>query len=208
MALLLISQSRFNFNLRMTTGFETYLRVHMNLSDAEIDQIVSAGRLLSLQRNELLLQQGQVCRHKTFVIKGLLRNFGIAADGSESILQFSPENTWTLDAESYHLLTPSQFSIAAIERTDVLQWNKATFDRLLHEIPVLNEFSLRLITQNNYSGRNRLFTTLSATPEEKYEYFVKTCPDLPARLPLHMIAAYIGISLKTLTRIRHSQLHR
>ena len=192
----------------MTTGFETYLRVHMDLSDAEIDQIVSAGKVRSLQRNELLLQQGQVCRHKTFVIKGLLRNFGIAADGSESILQFSPENTWTLDAESYHRLTPSQFSIAAIERTDVLQWNKTTFDRLLHEIPVLNEFSLRLITQNNYSSRNRLFTTLSATPEEKYEYFVKTCPDLPARLPLHMIAAYIGISLKTLTRIRHSQLHR
>lgn len=192
----------------MTTGFETYLRSHMNLSDAEIDQIVSAGKLKSLQRNELLLQQGQVCRHKTFVIKGLLRNFGTAADGSESILQFSQENSWTLDAESYHLLTPSQFSIAAIERTEVLQWNKAVFDLLLNEIPVLNEFSLVLMTRSNYSSRNRLFTTLSATPEEKYESFVKTYPDLLARLPLHMIAAYIGISLKTLTRIRHSQLHR
>jgi CRP/FNR family transcriptional regulator, anaerobic regulatory protein len=142
------------------------------------------------------------------VIKGLLRNFGTAADGSESILQFCAENSWTLDAESYHLLTPSRFSIAAIERSQVLQWNKAAFDRLLNDIPPLNNFSQQLISHNNYSSRNRLFTTLSATAEEKYECFIKTHTDLLTRLPLHMIAAYIGISLKTLTRIRHSQLHR
>jgi CRP/FNR family transcriptional regulator len=53
-----------------------------------------------------------------------------------------------------------------------------------------------------------LFTALSATPEEKYEEFVRTFPDLLSRLPLHMIAAYLGISLKTLTRIRAAQLHR
>lgn len=192
----------------MTTGFETYLRTHVSLSDADIEQIVSAAQLRTFQRNELLLRQGQVCRHKTFVTKGLLRNFGTAADGSESILNFSPENSWTIDAESYHRLTPSQFSIAAIEKSEVLQWNKAEFDRLLTDIPVLNNFSQLLITQSSYSSRNRLFTTLSATPEEKYESFVKTYPDLLARLPLHMIAAYLGISLKTLTRIRHSQIHR
>lgn len=192
----------------MTTGFETYLRTHINLGNAEIEQIVSAGKLRSLERNELLLQEGQVCRHKTFVIKGLLRNFGTAADGSESILQFSPENSWTLEAESYHTLAPSQFSIAAIERSEVLQWKKTDFDRLLIEIPALNQFSQELITRTSYNSRNRLFTTLSATPEEKYEFFVKNFPNLLARLPLHMIASYLGISLKTLTRIRHSQIHR
>jgi CRP-like cAMP-binding protein len=192
----------------MTTGFETYLRTHVSLGDAEIERIVSSARRRSVQRNEVLLQQGQVCRHKTFVIKGLLRNFGTAADGTESILQFSPENSWTLDAESYHLLTPSLFSIAAIERSEVLQWHKAEFDRLLNDIPLLNNFSQQLVSRNNYNSRNRLFTTLSATPEEKYELFVKTYPDLLGRLPLHMIAAYLGISLKTLTRIRHSQIHR
>lgn len=192
----------------MTSGFEIYLRAYTSLGDAEIEQIVSAGKLRSLERNELLLQEGQVCRHKTFVIKGLLRNFGTTADGSESITHFSPENSWTIDAESYHLQTPTQFSIAAVERSEILQWNKTEFERLLHEIPALNNFSQKLITQASYGNRNRLFTTLSATPEEKYESFVKSYPDLLARLPLHMIASYLGISLKTLTRIRHSQLHR
>jgi CRP-like cAMP-binding protein len=180
----------------------------MGLSDDEIERIVAAAKPRSLHRNELLLQQGQVCRHKTFVIKGLLRSFGTGADGSEHILSFSPENSWTLDAESYHLHTPSQFSIAAVERSELLLWTKTDFDQLLTDIPLLQTFSQQVISNNIYRSRHHLFTTLSATPEEKYENFVHTYPDLLARLPLHMIAAYLGISLKTLTRIRAAQLHR
>jgi CRP/FNR family transcriptional regulator len=192
----------------MTTGFETYLRTKTSLSDAEIELTVSTAKLRSLHRNELLLQQGQICRHKTFIVKGLLRTFGTGTDGSEHILIFSPENSWTLDAESYHLQSPSQFNIAAVERSEILQWTKPDFDRLLTNVPALNSFSQHLISSNNYSSRHRLFTALSATPEEKYENFVRTFPDLLPRLPLHLIASYLGISLKTLTRIRHAQLHR
>ena len=192
----------------MTTGFEAYLRARTSLTDAEIEQIVLAAKPVSLQRNEALLQQGQVCRHKAFIVKGLLRIYGTGADGSEHILYFAPETNWAVEAESYHHQTPSLFTIAAIERTDVLLWSKPEFDRLLKDIPELNTLSEQLVTRSNISNRHRLFSTLSATPEEKYEDFVKTWPNLLARLPLHMIAAYLGISLKTLTRIRHAQVRR
>lgn len=189
-------------------SFETYLRTQTNISDAEIELTVSTAKPRSLSRNELLLQQEQICRHKTFIIKGLLRTFGTATDGSEHILHLSPENTWTLDAESYHLQTPAQFNIAAIEKTEVLQWTKADFDRLAAGIPALSAYSQHLIMSTNHSSRHRLFNALSATPEEKYDHIVRSNADLLPRLPLHMIAAYLGISLKTLTRIRHAQLHR
>jgi CRP-like cAMP-binding protein len=192
----------------MTSVFDTYLRTCTSLNNAEIEQIISAAKPVSLQRNEALLQQGQVCRHKTFIVKGLLRIYGIGADGGEHILYFSSENGWTLDPESYHQQTPSQFTIAAIERSELLLWTKPDFDRLLQEIPELTILSEQLINRSHFSNRQRLFTTLSSTPEEKYEDFVRTFPDLLARLPLHMIAAYLGISLKTLTRIRHAQVRR
>jgi len=192
----------------MTTGFETYLRARTNLTDAEIEQIILAAKPVSLQRNEALLLQGQVCRHKIFIVKGLLRTYGIGADGSEHILYFSPENNWAVDPESYHQQTPSQFTIAAVERSEVLLWSKPDFDRLLQEIPELSVLSEQLVIRSNFSNRQRLFATLSSTPEEKYEDFVRSFPDLLARLPLHMIAAYLGISLKTLTRIRHAQVRR
>jgi CRP-like cAMP-binding protein len=192
----------------MTSGFETYLRTRTSLSNEEIERIVSAAKPRTLQRNEMLLQQGQVCRHKTFVVSGLLRIYGMVADGSEHILQFSPENNWVVDGESYDYQTPSLFNIAAVERSETLSWSRADFSQLLSEIPKLSTFSQQLISRSNYNGRQRLFIALSATPEERYEDFVKTFPDLLARLPLHMIAAYLGISLKTLTRIRHAQVRR
>ena len=192
----------------MTTGFDTYLRARTSLNDSDIEQIVLAAKPVSLQRNEALLQQGQVCRHKTFVVKGLLRIYGTGADGSEHILYFAPENNWSVDPESYHQQTPSQFTVAAVERSEVLIWSKPDFDRLLKIIPELTVLSEQLVLKSNFSNRQRLFATLSSTPEEKYEDFVRTFPDLLARLPLHMIAAYLGISLKTLTRIRHAQVRR
>lgn len=190
------------------TALETYLRSNTIFTDDEITMLSSAATRRTLQRHEHLLQQGQVCRHKTFVEKGLLRVYGTAADGTEAILNFSPEHCWTLDPESYHQLTASNFNIAAIERTEVLQWTKATFDQLSYDIPALRNYSQQLMSRYNINSRQRLFTTLSATPEEKYEEFIRTYPGFLSRLPLHMIASYLGISLKTLTRIRHAQLHR
>lgn len=192
----------------MIAEFQTYCRTLTHLRQDEIDQICALAVPRTLQKGEDLLKQGQVCRHKTFIIRGLLRNYGAAADGTEYILQFSSEHTWTLDPESYHLQTAAKFNITAVERTDVLQWNKEEFDRLLHNIPALNNYSQQIASKFNYSGRQRLFTTLSSTPEEKYDDFVRNNPALLSRLPLHMIAAYLGMSLKTLTRIRHAQLHK
>lgn len=192
----------------MISAFETYLHTHAGLTGEEINRISSAATARSIRRNELILQEGQVCRHKTFLVNGLLRTYGIVADGSEHILQFATENTWALDAESYDHQKPTLFNIAAVERSELLQWMKPAFDRLLLEIPALKAFSEQLIANSNHRSRQRLFTSLSATPEEKYEEFVRLFPDLLARLPLHMIAAYLGISLKTLTRIRHAQLKR
>lgn len=192
----------------MTAAFEKYLQDETRLSEADITHICSLAISRKLRRNELLLNAGDICRHKTFIVRGILRTYSIAEDGSEPILQFSPELTWTLDAESYDQLLPSRYCIAAVEPSEVLLWHKRDFDLLLAELPGLKKYAEQLISRNIYSGRQRLAAALSASPEEKYKDFVQRSPELLSRLPLRMIAAYLGISLKTLTRIRHAQWAR
>lgn len=192
----------------MLTEFENYLRAHASFSETDLKRISSRGVQRVLQRNDFILREGEVCRYKAFIVKGMLRTFGTTADGNESILQFSTERTWSLDAESYDTQTPSRFTIAAVEESKVLLWNKTDFDRLLADIPQLKSFAEQLISRAVHNGRQRLLSALSATPEEKYNDFVHEYPALIARLPLRMISAYLGISLKTLTRIRHAQVHR
>lgn len=190
------------------TDFTDYLKAASGIPAADIERIFASAEQKSLRKNEYLLEQGQVSRHKIFVRKGLLRNFGMGGDGSEHILQFNPENTWTLDVESYDNGTPARFNIAAIEKSEVLVWEKSEFNRLLDDIPQFKDLSQQIISRNIYHSRQRILMAISATPEEKYGEFVSHNPTLLSRVPLHMIASYLGISLKTLTRIRHAQLHK
>ncbi|MEE1896714.1 cyclic nucleotide-binding domain-containing protein [Flavobacterium rakeshii] len=192
----------------MHPEFEKYLKENTSLTQDDIHHINNKAFDKTLHRNELLLQAGDICKHKVFVVKGLLRMYSIDSNGNEHILQFAPEHSWTLDVESYDKQIPSEINMGAIEPTEVMLWQKDDFNKLLSEVPELSKLSQQIISRNIYYSRQRMLTTLSATPEEKYDDFIERFPKLLTRLPLRMIASYLGISIKTLTRIRHNQLHR
>lgn len=191
----------------MLDAFKSYLFSHASFTDAELERICSVAMPKTLRRHDLVLLEGEVCKHKTFIVKGLLHTFATNTDGNESILQFSPENTWTLDAESYDRQIPSRYNIAAVEESEVLLWNKTDFDKLLVDIPQVKSLAEQLISRAVHNSRQRLMSALSASSEEKYNDFIRDYPGLLTRVPLRMIAAYLGISIKTLTRIRHAQAH-
>ncbi|MFD0795364.1 Crp/Fnr family transcriptional regulator [Mucilaginibacter litoreus] len=193
----------------MITVFEKHMQAQASiLSGPQIKQIGAAATEITIPKKHVLLQAGEVCRVKIFVIEGFLRTYRIGDDGTEHIMQFSPAPTWTTEGESYTNATPSGYYIDALEDSKIMMWRKSDFDVLLSEIPALKTFSEQLISTNLHQSRNRLYKAISATAEEKYEDFVKTYPGILQRVPLRMIASYLGISLKTLGRIRQAQLQR
>ncbi|MFD1143558.1 Crp/Fnr family transcriptional regulator [Larkinella insperata] len=197
------------FVLRMVAVFEKYFRTQNTLlSDEEIGLISAAALERTVQRKQVLLQTGEICRYKIFVVNGFLRTYRVGADGMEHIIQFSPELTWTTEGESYTNRTPAAYTIDALEDSQILVWTRDRFDALLDQIPALRTFSEQLISRNLHSSRNRIYKALSSTPTEKYEDFIQAHPGILLRIPLRMVASYLGVSLKTLTRIRQSQLQR
>lgn len=193
----------------MKSAFEQYLRSQTQLSETEIASICSLAKVRRLRRNEPLLAAGEVCRYKIFVQSGLLRVFTLTSEGNETIFYFLPEQTWSsLDIESYEKKSPSSFHVAAVEPAEILVWNKLDFQRILSELPELKTYAEQLGSRKVYLNKQRLMTALTGSPEEKYEQFKRDHPELLPRIPLHMIAAYLGISVKTLTRIRHAQWMR
>ncbi|GAB3317702.1 Crp/Fnr family transcriptional regulator [Larkinella ripae] len=193
----------------MVAYFEEYIKAQgTTLSDEQIRLVGRAAIEKTVPRKQLLLQAGEVCRHKMFVVKGFLRTYRMGPDGSEHLMQFSPELSWITEGESYTNRSPSAYCIDALEESQLLMWNRDQFDALLHQLPALKTFSEQLISRNLYASRNRIYKAISATPEEKYEDFILSYPGILRRVPLRMIASYLGVSLKTLTRIRQSQLPR
>ena len=190
----------------MFAEFERYIKTQAQLTDTEIKLFRDTAVERTLRRKDFLLQEGGICRYKTFVSKGFLRTYRTTENGNEHIMQFSPENSWTTDPESYNNHTPTLYNIDALEYSEVVMWTKKDFDYLFDNIPELKVYSDKLISRNLYNTRQRVFSAISATAEEKYEDFIKTYPGIIARVPLHMVASFLGLSRETLSRIRHAQV--
>ncbi|MCK8494723.1 Crp/Fnr family transcriptional regulator [Spirosoma sp. RP8] len=191
----------------MINQFDHYLRSKAQFTDDELQQIHACSIPLNLRRRQLLLREGDVCRHKIFVLGGLLRTYRVRADGIESTMRFTIENGWSIDHESYVDQTPSNYRIEAMEESSVLLWTREAMDELFDEIPTFKLLSDRLREQSMNESLQRIFINISYTAEEKYDAFVNAFPDVFRRVPLHMVASYLGLSRETLSRVRHKH-HR
>ncbi|HEY5369070.1 MAG TPA: hypothetical protein VIJ75_08765 [Hanamia sp.] len=50
--------------------------------------------------------------------------------------------------------------------------------------------------------QKRIHVNISLTAEEKYSDFISKYPSISNRVPLQMIASYLGLSAETLSRVR------
>jgi CRP-like cAMP-binding protein len=189
----------------MFGNFETYIRDKGPVTEEEVRLMLGKATARKFRRRQLLLREGDVCQHKIFVSKGLLRTYRLKEDGTETIMRFAAENSWIVDHQSYHNQTPTKYNIEAIEDSEVILWTRENFEGLLLVIPTLRDLSERLRIDNLHASQDRILTNISATSEEKYQEFVNAFPEVFRRVPLHMVASYLGVSRETLSRIRHAQ---
>lgn len=189
----------------MFEKFEQYIKKMIpGITKTEIGLLRAKCVMKKVRKKEILLQEGSVSTCKIFVAKGLLRNYSTADNGTEYIMRFTDANGWTTDPESYYSGQPSKYNIDAIEPSEVILFSYPDFELLKTQIPSLGVFSERAITASATLSQKRVLLNISATAEEKYDDFVKSFPNIFHRVPLHMVASYLGLSRKTITRIRQN----
>lgn len=187
----------------MSKIFERYIEdIVPGITKEQVGLIHSTSIVKGVRKKEMLLREGEVSKYKIFVAKGLLRNYSLDNDGNEHIMRFSDAGSWTVDPESYFSGQPSKYYIDAIEPAEVVMFLHDDLEALTQQIPALNEFFLTMITTNMGLIQKRTLMAISATAEEKYIDFINTFPNVFHRVPLHMVASYLGVSRETLTRIR------
>jgi len=185
--------------------FESYIKANGDFTSEDLSLMRSLSTVKKLRRKDFLLQENEVCRYKIFVAKGLLKAYYLKDDGTEHIMRFAPENTWTADHESFKNQTPSRLNIEALENTQVVLWTREDLAELYRSIPALRSYMERLMDNSLKASHERILKNLSYTSEEKYEDFIASFPNVFSRVPLHMVASYLGVSRETLSRIRHAR---
>jgi hypothetical protein len=72
----------------------------------------------------------------------------------------------------------------------------------LDDIPAYERYH-RIIVQNAYVAlQQRAENALGLTAEEKYRRLIEQNPEFMNRVPLNLVASYLGMSPETLSRVR------
>jgi CRP/FNR family transcriptional regulator, anaerobic regulatory protein len=182
--------------------FLRYLKEKANVKDEHLQLLNETVMHKTYKKGQFLLSKGQVCQHFFFVETGLLRFYSIDDEGKEHIVQFAPEGWFASDRSSVFFNEPSSFFIDSIEDTTVAMLDKrflSLASDISSEYRNYNEF----ILQNHIRQlQNRINLLIGANSEQRYLDFIEHYPDLMLRVPLWMIASYLGITPESLSRVR------
>lgn len=159
-------------------------------------------KIKEVSKNEMLLQEGEICHDTFFVEKGLLRMYSLDQNGKEHIIQFAPENWLISDRSSLYFNQKSRYYIEAVEESKVLLLNNEFFTKMIETFPHTAENNDLLLQKHIRNLQNRVNSLLADTAEERYMTFIKMYPDILLRAPQWMVASYLGITPESLSRVR------
>ena len=178
---------------------------YLPLDDKEKEALTSRVVQRKIKRKQYILQEGDICKHFTYVIDGCFKMYGVDNSGAEHNLIFAAEDDWIADIDSLHKERPSKLFIEAIEPCNILQLSKGDLWYLYTNYPKFDR-NFRVIIEDKYIElQNRLLQTFSSAAYERYENFLEQYPKLSNRLASTQIASYLGITPEFLSKIRNAK---
>ncbi|WP_294286159.1 Crp/Fnr family transcriptional regulator [uncultured Chryseobacterium sp.] len=183
-------------------NINNYLAKVLNVPLERVNMCSLHYEAKKIQKNQFLLQYGEICRYIYFVEKGLLKMYSIDKNGKEHIIQFAPESWLISDRSSLYFNEKSVYYIEAVEDSEILMLPPDFINKLTEGFPISLEQSDILLQKHIKSLQDRINSLLAETAEERYMKFIKMYPDLLLRVPQWMIASYLGITPESLSRVR------
>ena len=189
-------------SIYMYERLSTSIASKVGVSGEELQLCTSYFTPKKFRKRQYLLQEGDVCNRLAFVEQGALHAYSLDAKGATRGIQFAFEGWWIADLYSFFTQEPSSLHIEALEDCEVLLLDREQHHRLLREVPAYETYT-RILYQNAYVAlQRRVEGTLGLTAEDKYIRLLEQHPSILQRVPLHLVASYLGVTPETLSRIR------
>jgi CRP-like cAMP-binding protein len=158
------------------------------------------------KKKELLLTEGERCFEKFFIIKGCVQLCYLKQNGAEQTIDFAIEDWWTSDFTAFPNGDVSQFSIRAVEDTEVLCISADSQRQLLKNVPEMEAY-FHIVFQWAYAASQmRLRYLYEFSKEELYQHFLEHFPDFTQRVPQYLLASFLGFTPEYLSELRKKLL--
>lgn len=174
------------------------------ISKDEEDNIKELFVVKQVEKNEILVNAGEVCNHLYFVINGILRTFHLNANGSEFTRLIRKENQFCTVLLSFLEKKTSVATIQALENGTVLSITAENFRKLTTESEVAKKIYTKILEDFENFHLKRLEFLTSYSPKEKTKIFLEEYHELEPRLTDKVIASYLQITPETYCRCKKS----
>lgn len=182
--------------------FKQFLKNIAPITDKEFADTISFFTKLNLQKGDYFVKQDKVCQHIAFIVKGTLRTFYINNKAEETTSCFCNENNFTTSYKSFILQQPSNLSIQAIEKTELLVIDYNNLQKLYMSSSIWQTIG-RIVAEQEYIVMEKYASVLNnESAKEKYLRLLKEQPNVLQKAKVEDIASYLGITRRTLSRIR------
>lgn len=179
-----------------------YLSESNLLNDKEIDLTLSMFRTVRLKKDEYFITDDKICNKVGFIVQGGIRGFIMDFDGEENNICFKFENQFITSYESFTLEQISKKNIQAIEDCIFLVIQRNELDTLFQEVPACNFILKLLVDQELIDKENYLINFNCKSAKEKYLQFLDQSPEIVRRVKVSHLASYLGMTPRTLTRVK------
>lgn len=155
-----------------------------------------------VRKKTILQEEGRFCNYVYFIEKGMARTF-YHKDGKEVTYWIAGENEFVGAMGSFFSRTVSNKNVETLEDCILWEFNYNRLDELYAQSKEMERMG-RLFACYGIALQEKRFDDLHCmSARERYDLLLQNHPHIIQRVPLGIIASYLGVTQETLSRIRH-----
>ena len=182
-------------------SFINFLKQFGELPDVVVEAIDTKVQRMELPKKHILLKKGKVCNFLYFIEKGLARNF-FEEDNKELTNDIILEGEILVSFSSFISRKPSLETIELLEDGVLCAIHYDNLQNLYQQFPIM-ERTGRMIAEHHYNSlAMKSYRLKFSNSSERYQYLFDNKIEIVKRVPIGIIASYLGMSIETLSRIR------
>jgi CRP-like cAMP-binding protein len=181
-----------------------YLLQFGQLNSQQIDLVMNKAKEITLSKEEYFSEAGKIAKQVAFVSEGILRVCYYNNKGEEITRYFIDENNFAVDLNSFTTQIPSSEYIQAVTEVKLIIFSMEALKELSQTIIVWDRIINKISAKALIEKVNRISPMLAEDATTRYLSFLEKFPKLANRIPLSLLASYLGITQSSLSRIRRN----
>lgn len=176
-------------------------RKYSTMTHDELDILEDVLVPMKFGKGQMILSEGEVCKHIYYIEKGLVRQFYFKKD--KAVTEYlAVEGNIFMCIESLFKEEPSKLQVEALEPVLIYALPKARLEEVaLHNVNIQILYR-KILEESLILSQVHADLMRFETAQYRYEKMCKLSPQVTLRAPLVYIASYLQMTPETLSRIR------